>query len=195
MFKDHSFKIMAILLALLVSAPTFAHTINQHMEQMYGIAYLPIFICARLLPFIGLGLLAHDSQKSNTFQVHWRFFAALFFGLALGLNWHGGHFISMINNVGIIAIGILLLFVNKSSNKHLLKSFLIFGITIGYENGLFIEHSDDFRWMYISILASGVCLFLILNNIHFIGNHKRKIFLNMAGVIFILLGVFLVLLS
>lgn len=195
MTKQYLFKTLAIIYGLLVSVPAVAHTINQDMEQMYGTAYLPIFIYARLLPFVGLGLLSFDAQKNKSFQVHWPFFMPLIFGIALGFVWHGGHFISMFNNVGIIAIGLLLLFINSSANKYVLALFLGLGLTIGYENGLFIAHSGHFRWMYLSILGCGVCLFLILNNIHFVGNPRRKIILNIAGIIFLISGIFIVLLS
>lgn len=195
MTKHHLFKSLAIIHSMLISTSAVAHTINQDMEHMYGTAYMPFFICARLLPFVGLGLMAHDPLKSKSFQINWRFFLALIFGTALGFVWHGGHSVSMLNNMGIIAISMLLLFINSASNKYLLGSFLLLGLTIGYENGLYISHSEHFRWMYISILGGGICLFLGLNNMYLVGNPIRKIWLNIAGIAFLVLGIFIVLLS
>lgn len=187
------FKVFIFILLPLIS---FGHTINQHLEELYGELYLPLFIIAELLPFIGLGTLAFNPASSRKqFQVKWPFLISLCSGLILGLIVREGDFTLIVNKIAILACGFLLLFAGESFSAKINFLFILLGITIGFENGLYIIQASEFMWLFISIFFSGILIFLFLNNIQLIGQPKRKMIQFAMALILILSGVVLILLT
>lgn len=196
MSKRHFLIPVFILISFLSSTGLFAHTISQELEQTYINAYLPIFIVAKILPFIGLGILAFNTNvEGSILQIRWQFFVALFLGLGLGYQIHSDFTTSMMNKVGLILIGVLLIFIKNTEHKLIERAFYIFGLAIGFEYGRSFLHTESLLWFYILTLALGSVSFIILNNFRIIGNPRLQIPLNIFSLFLILSGLLLVLLS
>ena len=185
-----------LLFAMLSFIEAYAHTISRDLEQTYSRAYLLLFVLARLLPFVGLGILAFKTNtKEKTFQIRWQFFVCLFLGLLLGYHLHNDFSFSILNQVGLIFIGILLIFTKSTEHKLILGTFLLFGLSLGFEYGRSFLHTENFMWFYILTLGAGSGIFALLNNFQIIGNPKFQIPLNIFGLFLIVSGIVLVLLS
>ena len=179
---------------IVFSIPVYAHTINQHLEELYGETYLPLFALARLLPFIGLGMLTFNAN-AKPFKIKWYFIISLAVGVFLGFFIEVDRSIFWFNSLSVIASGIVLLTVTKSEKNWLYGLLVIFGITLGFEHGVYIAHAQEFRWLYLTILASGLMVFLLLSSIQFIGHQRRKLIVYFTGIFLILFGIGSVLLA
>ncbi len=189
-------KFSIVSLALFLSLPIYAHTINQQIEELYGQTYLPLFILAKVLPFIGLGLIAYKTNEIKKWpQVRYPFLVALFIGITIGMAAEVGNTAMIVNTLSPIIIGILILFVKNTANKKFDVLFILMGISLGIEHGMMISHAHEIRWLFISLLALGFLLFITLNNIHLIGNPKRKIAVYTISLFMILFGIGMVLLT
>jgi len=189
---------LSLLLFIFICIPQFlfAHTISQHLEELYGDTYLPFYIISKLLLFVGLGMLAFNIKKiKSPFQFRLLFFASIIPGMILGFHVEGGDFTLMYNNIGILLAGVLLLFNFDTSTRRFDNLFLLFGLTIGFEYGRYISHTGDLVWFYIILLSSGLIVFLLLNNLRFIGNSKRNYLRYGAALFLIIVGIIVVLLT
>ena len=185
-----------LLFAMLSFFDVSAHTISRDLEQTYSRAYLLLFILARLLPFVGLGILAFKTNtKGKTFQIRWQFFVCLLLGLIIGYHLHHGFSISILNQVGLIFIGVLLIFIKSTESKLIFGTFILFGSSLGFEYGRSFLHTENFMWFYILTLGAGSVIFTLLNNFRIIGNPKFQIPLNIFSLFLIVSGIVLVLLS
>jgi hypothetical protein len=101
----------------------------------------------------------------------------------------------MMNRVGLIFIGVLLIFTKNTEHKLIERAFYIFGLTIGFEYGRSFLHTESLLWFYILTLALGSISFIILNNFRIIGNPRLQIPLNIFSLFLIISGLLLVLLS
>jgi hydrogenase/urease accessory protein HupE len=192
--RKYQLLISVLALSIIGNTNIYAHTINQHLEELYGETYLPLFVLARLLPFIGLGMLAFNTNTKR-FKIKWYFIIVLAVGVFLGFFIEVDGFIYWFNNLSVIASGIILLTVTKSEKKWLYGLLVIFGITLGFEHGIYIAHTQAFRWLYLMILASDLMVFLLLSSIQFIGHPRRKMIVYFTGIFLILFGIGSVLLA
>ena len=172
---------------------SLAHTISEHLEALYGETYLPLFVIAKLLPYIGLGTLAY-APGEKFLQSRWLFICGIAIGFLLGFNLVTNHYILFLNKIEIVFIGFLILFYTKANRKFIGVLGVFFGITLGYENGVSLAHTHDFKWVYIAIVTMGVVLYLVLSTIQFIGRPKRNVIRFAIGLFMILSGLFVVLL-
>ena len=170
-----------------------AHTISEQLEALYGETYLPLFVIAKLLPYIGLGTLAYE-PGGKFLQSKWLFICGIAIGFLLGFYLETNHNILFLNKIGIVFIGILILFSGKINRKFISVLIAFFGLSLGYENGISIAHTHDFLWVYIAILTMGIVLYSVLTTIQFIGNPKRNVIRFAIGFFMILSGLFVVLL-
>jgi len=195
--KIRPFLILTILsLAMLSSIDVFAHTISRDLEQTYSRAYLFLFVLARLLPFIGLGILAYKTTaEGKAFQIRWSFYVCLFLGLVLGYYLHHDFSVSILNQVGLIFIGVLLILIKNTDHKLISGTFLLFGSSLGFEYGSNFLHTVNLMWFYFLTLGAGSIIFILLNNIRIIGNSKFQIPLNIFSLFLIVSGIVLVLIS
>ena len=185
-----------LLSIMIFSIDVSAHTISRDLELTYSRAYLLLFVLARLLPFIGLGILAFKTNtKGKTFQIRWQFFVCLLLGLIIGYHLHHGFSLSILNQVGLIFIGVLLIFTKSTEHKLILGTFLLFGLSLGFEYGRSFLHTENFMWFYILTLGAGSIIFILLNNFRIIGNPKFQIPLNIFSLFLIVSGIVLVLLT
>jgi len=196
MRKPYFLIVSDILIFIFLPLISFGHTINQHLEELYGELYLPLFIIGGLLPFIGLGVLAFNpTSRKKRVQVKWPFIISLFLGLILGLIVREGDFNMLVNKIAILVCGFLLLFAGEPFSAKINLLFILLGITVGFENGMYIMHTYEFMWLFLSIFISGIILFLFLNNIQFIGLPKRKMMQFALSLFLILSGIILILLT
>ena len=172
---------------------SLAHTISEHLEALYGETYLPLFVIANLLPYIGLGTLAYVPGE-KFLQSRWLFICGIAIGFLLGFYLDTNHYILFLNKIEIVFIGFLILFYTKANRKFISVLGVCFGITLGYENGISLAHTHDFKWVYIAIVTMGIVLYLILSTIQFIGRPKRNVIRFAIGLFMILSGLFVVLL-
>lgn len=196
MRKTHILIPIILIISILFCTDLAAHTISHDLEQTYSKTYFQLFFISKLLPFIGLGILAFNpSVKGKGFQVRWLFFITLGLGLIVGYYNHSDFSLSMFNKVGLIFIGGLLIF-TKNTNQDLSKrAFFIFGISLGFEYGGNFMHTESLMWFYILTLCVGISIFIVLNNVRIIGNPKLQIPLNIFGIFLIPAGIAMVLLA
>lgn len=185
-----------LFFVLTIPSNTYAHTISQHLEELYGDTYLPFYIISKLLLFVGLGMLAFNNKKiKSPFQFRLLFFASIVPGMILGFLIEGGDFILMCNIISISLAGVLLLF-NLNTSTHIFDGlFLFFGLTVGFEYGKYISHTSDLLWFYIILLLCGLIVFLLLNNLRFIGNSRRNYLRHGVALFLIISGIIVVLLT
>jgi len=183
---------------IIIVTPRFlyAHTISQHLEELYGESYLPLFIIAKILPFIGLGMLS--SNKGNSFlslKNYWMFIVGICLGVLLSQWSHELNYFFIANNLGIVIIGLLLLVMNLRHKIFIQLFVLLAGCTLGYEYNLNIVHADEFRWLFISLFLAGIAIFLILNQIQFYKQGANSIIRIAAGFLMVIAGLIVVLLT
>ncbi len=82
----------------------------------------------------------------------------------------------------------------ESYTKVTLNSCLAGG-SLGVEYGLFTSHAHYFLWLYISLLVTGMLLFLFLSRIRVTGQRGSKSLKYGTGIIMILGGLVMLLLS
>ena len=110
----------------------YAHTISQHLEELYGETYLPLFIIAKILPFIGLGMLSsYQGLGILPFKNYWLMIMGISLGFVLSQITHEFHFLLFANNVGIVVIGLLLLVMNIKYTLLLQFFLLLAGCALG----------------------------------------------------------------
>lgn len=196
MKKTHILIPIIITISMLFCADLAAHTIGHDLEQTYSKTYFQLFFISKLLPFIGLGILAFDpSVMRKSFQLRWLFFITLSLGLLVGYFFHSDFSLSMFNKVALIFIGGLLIF-TKNTNQNLSKSACyIFGISLGFEYGGDFMHTESLMWFYILTLSVGILIFIVLNNVRIIGKPKLQVPLNILSIFLILAGIAMVLLT
>ena len=185
-----------LLLLSFIPHATFAHTISQHLGDLYGQTYLPVFIIAKILPFIGLGMLAYDQGKSRIpIKNHWMVFIGVSTGGLLSLIQENLDFIFIMNNVGIVIFGLLLIFITTPNKQSIQLVLLLAGVTLGYEYGLNISHSIEFKWLFSSILAVGLVLFIVLSRVQFFKVGVRSVMRISVGVLLVIAGLIVILMS
>lgn len=196
MRKSHFSASCILVGALAICTDLYAHTIPHDLEQSYINTYLPLFFFAKLLPFIGLGILAFNtSLKGRSIQIRWQFFVALALGFALGYFTHTEFTTAAINKVGLVLIGILLIVAKNTSTRFIEIFIFAFGATLGFEYGRYFLHTEDFIWYYVLSLGAGGLVYILLNNFRIIGKTKLQMPLQIFGVFLILSGLLMVLLT
>jgi hypothetical protein len=196
MKRAHIYGIVFLLIALFTSIDLSAHTINKELEQTYSETYFLLFFISSLLPFIGLGILAFNPQKKGaTFQFSWPFFIFLTLGLIIGFILHDNFSTVLLNKIGLVLIGGLIIFIKDTNYKWINIVLIIFGVSLGIEYGQYFLHTESLMWFYALTFASGILLFTGLNNIRIIGNSKLQIPLNILSLFLILSGIILILLT
>ena len=196
MSKRCCFFVLSVLAILINPRQGFAHTISQHIQEMYGQAYLPLFILGALLPFVGPGVLAGKvSAGKKQFAIHLPLLLSVALGALGGFYIEVPEFILIFNRVSILLIGIVLVTV-RGSVRSISKIFtVVLGLTLGMESGMYIDHGMEYRWLYILILAFGLLTFHIFSNIRFGQKTKAASFHLITGILLILSGLIVVLLT
>lgn len=196
MRKSYFFIVGVLLQSILISTNSYAHTISRDLEQTYINSYFPLFFLARILPFLGLGILAFNTKiQKQVFQLRWLFFVFLLLGLIIGYHVHHNFTTLIANKAGLIVIGALLIFTKNTMHDFVKGAIFIFGLSLGFEYGRSFLHSQDFLWYYVLSLGIGSLTFILLNNFRIIGNPKLQIPLNILSLFLIVSGIVLVLLA
>lgn len=196
MRKTYSLIPVIFIITTLFCTNLAAHTINHELEQTYSEAYFQLFFISKLLPFIGLGILAFNPlSKTSGLQIRWPFFIFLGLGLIIGYHNHYEFSVSMLNKVGLAFIGGLLIFTKNTNHNVTKRAFPIFGLTLGFEFGGSLMHTESLMWFYILTLGAGSIIFMVLNNFRIIGNPRLQIPVTFFGLILILAGIALILLT
>ncbi len=197
MIKGPFFHIIFFLLLSGAFNAVSAHTINHDLEQMYQSGFLPLFVMSMLLPFVALGVLSFGYLKLGYKHIPQNslFFATLTGGFAVGLAVHIDLQFALFDSLYVLLAGILLLLLGNSNATAIKWMLLPAGLSLGIEYALLIVHAHDFRWLYISLLAAGIIIFLGLSRFEIAGRENRRFFQYGAGIIFILSGIVLLLMS
>lgn len=194
MRKTH-FLSLYILLAILPQV-SFAHTISQHIEELYGKTYLPVFIIAKLLPFIGLGMLSFNQGHSRiSLNNHWVLFSGIVLGILFSFIHENLSIFFIGNSFGIILLGILLLLTRNPNKEFVQLILLIAGISLGYEYGINIAHAMEFKWLFIGLLIVGLSIFMLLCQIQFFQKGVKSFIRIAMGFLLVIAGLMVVLLT
>ena len=192
--RKFQFLIAVIGLSIVGNTNIYAHTISRHIEELYGDTYLPLFILGKLLPFLGLGMLSFGI-KAFKMPINKLFVFVFMIGIALGFLFNGFALAFLLNNLAVLAIGVILLAFTVNLRYWIAGLFMLFGLSMGYEHGLYISHAHDFTWVYISIAGLRLLLFFLLRKTSFIRNPRRKILVYSMGIFMVLAGITLILLA
>ena len=185
-------------LLLLAILPQFssAHTISQHIEELYGKVYLPLFIIAKLLPFIALGMLSYNQGQSRiSVKNHWVLFAGIFLGMLFSFIQQDFTIFFIGNSFGIILLGIISLLTQTPNREFIQLIIFVAGISLGYEHGQNIARAEEFRWLFISLLLGGIITFVLLYQIQFFQKGIKSTIRIMMGFILIIAGLIVILLT
>ena len=181
--------------SIVITHASFAHTISQHLQEIYSETYMPLIVISKILPFFALGFLSHDQKSIHSpVQNSW----ILLFGLILGAltTFVDANliFLMVTYNLVNLFVGLMLLLLNKPPGKIIIPLLLIFGFSVGYENTLSITHVEEFRWLFIATLLIGFLIFKHLSKYQFYSTGIRNairiitgLFLAVAGLIVIIL--------
>lgn len=187
--------LLALILFLFSDLATEAHIINRDLEQGYTTVYLQIYLTDKLLPFLGLGLLANTSEKKVALlDIQWVLTGVLLVGLITGTQLHEHYHVEMANHIGMIITGSLLLFKIQANHKLINVILYSFGFSVGLEFGNMLINMQDF---YVHVGLSfllGLTILTILKNLYF----DHRFLINLArsfGLLLILAGIILILLS
>lgn len=186
-----------VLLTLtIIPQISFAHTISQHLQELYGETYLPLFIIAKLLPFIGLGMLSYKSGKSLIpFPNFWMLLTGIFLGIILAFIHENLSFFFIANNFQVILLGFLLLIISKPNRLTIQLLLIIAGVSLGYEYNLNIAHAKEFKWLFVGLLITGLSIFILLSRVHFFEKGTKSIVRISTGFILVIAGLIVILLT
>ena len=190
--------ILACIVLLSNSSPplSFAHTISQHIQELYGETYLPLFVISKILPFFALGILSDDRKPRNlAIGYSWILFFGLLLGAIMTFIDSNLNYLIAINNFTVLLIGLILLLLNRPPENIILLLLLIFGISVGYEYTLTIAHAEEFKWLFIGILLTGLIIFKYLSKYQFFKTGIRNVIRITAGLIFVVAGLIVILLT
>jgi len=179
-----------------ITLPAEAHTISQHIQELYGEVYFPLFILAALLPFVGPGISTGlGSSKSNKYKIPAQFILAMAASYLLSFFLNVPDFVISINRLSIVIIGLYLLIWKNPRPNITLTLNLVMGTTIGLEYGSFFAHSSEMRWLYLLIPSSGIVVFYLLVLLFSKDQIKNSSLRIISGCILILLGLIVILLT
>ena len=173
-----------------------AHTISQHIRELYGLTYLPIFILTNVLPFVGLGLLSGDKRSTeNKYSLAVIFFVSIGFGLIISLFESDLHLFLILNSFWIFLIGLLLLLHLKIPPKLFIVIILVSGIFLGYEHSIRIINGKEYRWLFAMLFVMGNIVFLFLLRKNYLGKNHGDLIRTMASAVFLIAGIIVLLLT
>jgi len=196
MRKTHFLFSCILLTVIIIPQITFAHTISQHLKELYDETYLPVFIIAKLLPFIGLGMLSFSSGKSLIpLSNHWMLLTGIFLGIILAFIRENLSLFFIANNFEIILLGLLLLIISKPNRLTIQLLLIIAGISLGYEYNLNISHAKEIGWLFVGLLIAGLSIFILLSRVHFFEKGTKNTVRISIGFILVIAGLIVILLT
>lgn len=196
MKKKHFLILILLFIVFIYPTSSNAHTISQHLEELYGQTYLPLFIIAKLLPFIGLGMLANATKSSQkNMGNQWFFILAIIAGIAIGYYFDVLQTLLVANKMSILIVGVLLLILNRPINFIAKILMIFFGCSLGYEYGLNIAHAVEFKWLFLLLLSIGISIFLTLSRFHFFKKGIYSTIRISVGIMLVIAGLIVILLT
>ena len=178
------------------AAQILTHTISQHFREFYSIAYLPLYVFAKILPFAGIGLLSKNYVlRSFPYRFSLTFIISLLIGLSVALINDNIPFFLIMNDFLVLIIGFVLIFYRKTSMHIQVAIIIISGISIGYEDTLHIARGIEYRWLFITLFAAGIVIFLLISRTHFPLKDRTDLIRAISGTVFLIVGIFVILMT
>ena len=169
-----------------------AHTIGQHIEELYGQVFLPLYIVASLLPFLVIGFMIQPASRLKEQVI--LFIISLLFGLSFPLLFDIWIW-NFLASKGIMLLGGLLVFSGTllSMKANYVLLFLL-GISLGMERGKEILYSNEWTWFFVSLLLVGILTSIFIAKFNRISLEKNKNARLLLGFAFFICGLVLILL-
>ncbi|MDZ7608464.1 MAG: hypothetical protein U5K79_23405 [Cyclobacteriaceae bacterium] len=186
-----------LLLLMVALAPhlAFAHTIDSSLGHSYSTVFVVVYFLARILPFVGLGIMAkYPARQMGYLKFSWQFIAMLGAGIVLGYHFHDYLSTAYFNYFLIVAFGFLMYF-NSGKHPAAIRSMILIScLPLGFDFGSHFSHADAWLGYMISILVTAIATFMGLSRL-FIQLHDRYQWVQqMAGILLIIAGFLLILL-
>ena len=159
-------------------------------------SYLPLFILSKVIPFVGLGLIAGEANFRRSFlSIDIIFILTLFLGFLLAFATSELSIFLFINNFLILVLGSMMLSIERLNGWLKMTILILAGFSLGYEYALDIFKFDEFRWMFSALLGTGLISYLILTRMRIFSNSSWKALRFILGVFFVGMGIIVVLLT
>jgi len=195
MKSGHYLLLVISILLVFSSSSLYAHTISSSLGHSYSSIYVIIYFASRVLPFIGLGILAnYPSRQIGYSRMLWEFFTMLGTGIILGYLFHDYLSTAYFNYFLTVGIGVLMIFY-AGKFPLAIRSFIILScLPLGFDFGMHFNHSDAWLGYMIAILIVAMAAFMGLSKLFMkLNNHYLWVQQTLGGLL-VMAGVLLILL-
>ena len=169
-----------------------AHTIGQHIEELYGQVFLPIYIATSLLPFLAIGFLIQPNPRFKQQTILFLISISLGILSCFLFNIWIWNFLA---SKGILLLGgLLILSGTKLSSIASYAILFLAGASLGMERGKEIVQSHEWTWFFVTMFLVGATTSVLIAKIDFINISKHQNARLLLGFTFFISGVALILL-
>jgi hypothetical protein len=139
----------------------YAHIISSDIGHSYGTIYTVLYFIARIIPFIGLGILAqYPARKIGFSKLLWEFFAMLGAGIVLGYHFHDYFSTAYLNYFLTVVIGFLIIFYSAKHTTAIRSLIILSCLPLGFEFGLHFGHVDAWLNYMIAICLTSIAAYM-----------------------------------
>jgi urease accessory protein len=125
----------ALLAGLVWAGPAYAHSLSNRVGDFYGGILHPLTALEHVLPFLALGLLAGQQGARAARWLLLVFPLGLLLGSAFAAVAPAGFWLTPLNHLSFVALGLLLAAAWRIPLALLLALGALIGLSHGYENG------------------------------------------------------------
>jgi hydrogenase/urease accessory protein HupE len=173
----------------------FGHIISSDIGHSYGTIYTVLYFIARIIPFIGLGILAqYPARKIGFSKLLWKFFSMFGAGIVLGYHFHDYFSTAFFNYLLTVVIGFLIIF-NSGKHTTAIQSLIILScLPLGFEFGLHFSHADAWLSYMIAICLTSIAAYMGFSYLFMKLDVRYRWVQQSIGVILVIAGIVLILL-
>ncbi len=191
-------KIIVLLSCCFILFPTFgmyAHIIGSNHGHSYGTVYTILYFIAKIIPFIGLGVLTQlPVRKFGYPTLLWQFMAIIGAGIVLGWLFHDYFSTAYLNYFLTVGIGFLMLFYSGKHPFTIWSFILLCCLSLGFDFGFLFSQTDAWLGYMISICVTAIAAFIGISILFITLNDRYQLPQQVMGVLLVITGVFLILL-
>jgi len=184
-----------LILQTLPFHSVYGHTIGSSLGHSYGTVYTILYFIGRIIPFIGLGILAkYPARQIGYSAILWQFIATLGTGIVLGYHFHDYLSTAYFNYFLTAGIGFLMLFYTGKYPFAIRSIILLCCLPLGFDFGLHFNHADAWLGYMISICVTAIVAFLLLTKIFIKFNNRLQWVQQMIGILLVIAAILSILL-
>jgi hypothetical protein len=191
-------KYLLLLLASCFVFPVhgvYAHIINSNLGHSYGTIYTVLYFIAKVIPFIGLGILAQfPARKIGFSRILWEFLAMLGAGIVLGYHFHDYFATAYFNYFLTVIIGVLIIFYSGKHTAAIRSLIILSCLPLGFEFGLHFGHADAWLSYMIAISMTSIAAFMGFSLLFIKFDVRYRWVQQTIGILLVIAGIFLILL-